>query len=114
MPPLLGWPQRRHVASRPVPARACFAVSSRLPQPHPTGSDGFAPLQVKAILVNIFGGIMRCDVIASGIVNAAKQVRGTRGGGAAPCGAARSCVAAVVCVRLPVCVCVWWGGWGGG
>ena len=31
--------------------------------------------QVKAILVNIFGGIMRCDVIASGIVNAAKQVR---------------------------------------
>jgi succinyl-CoA synthetase beta subunit len=29
---------------------------------------------VKAILVNIFGGIMRCDVIASGIVNAAKQV----------------------------------------
>jgi succinyl-CoA synthetase beta subunit len=30
--------------------------------------------QVKAILVNIFGGIMRCDVIASGIVNAAQQV----------------------------------------
>jgi succinyl-CoA synthetase beta subunit len=31
--------------------------------------------RVKAILVNIFGGIMKCDVIASGIVNAAKQVR---------------------------------------
>ncbi|KAJ9514110.1 hypothetical protein QJQ45_002219 [Haematococcus lacustris] len=30
--------------------------------------------QVKAILVNIFGGIMKCDIIASGIVNAAKQV----------------------------------------
>jgi succinyl-CoA synthetase beta subunit len=30
--------------------------------------------QVKALLVNIFGGIMKCDVIASGIVNAAKQV----------------------------------------
>ncbi|KAK9146349.1 hypothetical protein Sjap_006252 [Stephania japonica] len=30
--------------------------------------------KVKAILVNIFGGIMKCDVIASGIVNAAKQV----------------------------------------
>lgn len=30
--------------------------------------------QVKAILVNIFGGIMKCDVIASGIVNAAKEV----------------------------------------
>lgn len=30
--------------------------------------------RVKAILVNIFGGIMKCDIIASGIVNAAKQV----------------------------------------
>jgi len=29
---------------------------------------------VKAILVNIFGGIMRCDVIATGIVEAAKEV----------------------------------------
>jgi len=30
--------------------------------------------KVKAILVNIFGGIMKCDVIAAGVVNAAKQV----------------------------------------
>lgn len=30
--------------------------------------------QVKAILVNIFGGIMKCDIIASGVVNAAKTV----------------------------------------
>ena len=30
--------------------------------------------KVKAILVNIFGGIMRCDVIAQGIVNAVKAV----------------------------------------
>lgn len=30
--------------------------------------------KVKAILVNIFGGIMKCDVIASGIVNAAREV----------------------------------------
>ncbi len=29
---------------------------------------------VKAILVNIFGGIMKCDVIANGIVNAAKKL----------------------------------------
>lgn len=29
---------------------------------------------VKGILVNIFGGIMRCDVIAAGIVEAAKEV----------------------------------------
>jgi len=30
---------------------------------------------VKAILVNIFGGIMKCDVIAQGIVNAVKTVQ---------------------------------------
>lgn len=30
--------------------------------------------QVKAILVNIFGGIMRCDVIALGVVNAARTI----------------------------------------
>ena len=30
--------------------------------------------QVQAILVNIFGGIMKCDVIAQGIVSAAKVV----------------------------------------
>ena len=29
---------------------------------------------VKAILVNIFGGLMRCDVIATGIINAAKEI----------------------------------------
>jgi succinyl-CoA synthetase beta subunit len=30
---------------------------------------------VKGVLVNIFGGIMRCDVVASGVVEAAKQVK---------------------------------------
>ncbi len=30
--------------------------------------------RVKGVLVNIFGGIMRCDVIAQAVVNAAKQV----------------------------------------
>ncbi len=30
---------------------------------------------VKAILVNIFGGIMKCDVVAQGIVAAAKEVK---------------------------------------
>jgi len=29
---------------------------------------------VKAILVNIFGGIVRCDLIAEGIIEAVKQV----------------------------------------
>ena len=30
--------------------------------------------KVKVILINIFGGLMRCDVIAAGILNAAKTV----------------------------------------
>jgi succinyl-CoA synthetase beta subunit len=30
--------------------------------------------QLRAILVNIFGGIMRCDVVAQGLVNAARTV----------------------------------------
>jgi succinyl-CoA synthetase beta subunit len=30
--------------------------------------------KLKAILVNIFGGIMKCDVIAEGVVAAARQV----------------------------------------
>ena len=29
---------------------------------------------VKGILVNIFGGIARCDILATGVVNAVKQV----------------------------------------
>jgi hypothetical protein len=38
---------------------------------------------VKAILVNIFGGIMRCDVIAEGIVAAAREAAEGAAGGAA-------------------------------
>ncbi len=30
--------------------------------------------RVKAILINIFGGILRCDVLARGVVNAAKEI----------------------------------------
>jgi succinyl-CoA synthetase beta subunit len=30
--------------------------------------------KVRAVLVNIFGGIMKCDVIASGVVEAARQI----------------------------------------
>lgn len=33
-----------------------------------------ADTNVKAILVNIFGGIMRCDIIAEGIITAVKEV----------------------------------------
>jgi succinyl-CoA synthetase beta subunit len=34
--------------------------------------------KVRAVLINIFGGIMRCDVLASGVVEAARQVKLTR------------------------------------
>ena len=41
-------------------------------------TEGFRILledpKVKAILVNIFGGIMKCDVIAEGVVTAAKEI----------------------------------------
>ena len=30
--------------------------------------------KVKAILVNIFGGIVRCDLIAEGVINAVREV----------------------------------------
>jgi succinyl-CoA synthetase beta subunit len=30
---------------------------------------------VKAILINVFGGIMRCDVIASGLISAVKGLK---------------------------------------
>jgi len=32
-------------------------------------------VQVKAILVNVFGGIVNCATIANGIVNAAKSIK---------------------------------------
>src|SRR6202023_840527 len=33
-----------------------------------------ADTQVRGILVNIFGGIMKCDVIAEGVITAVKEV----------------------------------------
>ena len=34
----------------------------------------YANQQVSAVLINIFGGIMRCDVIAEGLISAAKSI----------------------------------------
>ena len=33
-----------------------------------------ADKNVRGILINIFGGIMRCDVLAQGVVDAAKEI----------------------------------------
>jgi succinyl-CoA synthetase beta subunit len=48
-------------------AEVCFL-------PCNTSHLSFIMAQVSCILVNIFGGIMRCDVIAEGIINAAAQL----------------------------------------
>jgi succinyl-CoA synthetase beta subunit len=37
-----------------------------------------ADSKVQAVLVNIFGGIMKCDTIATGIINAAKKLKLTK------------------------------------
>ena len=34
-----------------------------------------ADKNVKGVLINIFGGIMRCDILAQGVVEAAKEVK---------------------------------------
>ena len=34
-----------------------------------------ADKNVKGILINIFGGIMRCDVLAQGVIDAAKEIK---------------------------------------
>ena len=39
---------------------------------------------VQGIFVNIFGGIMRCDIIAEGIIAAAKEVQAACAAGRAP------------------------------
>ena len=31
-------------------------------------------LKVKAALINVFGGILRCDIVARGVIEAAKQI----------------------------------------
>ena len=48
------------------------------PYPHRQVTEAFKLItsdsRVLAIMVNIFGGIMRCDVIAQGIITAAKEL----------------------------------------
>ena len=43
-------------------------------QPSPPPPWAPSPPQVKAVLVNIFGGIVDCATIATGVTKAAKQV----------------------------------------
>ena len=42
--------------------------------------------RVRAMLVNIFGGIVRCDIIADGVIKAVKKVGREGAGGRAPGG----------------------------
>lgn len=51
------------------PCAVCRLLQSEPCLPHPLPTH---PLQVRAILVNIFGGITKCDEIAEGIISASK------------------------------------------
>ena len=42
-----------------------------------TRCDILSDKNVKGVLINIFGGIMRCDLIASGVVKAVKEIGST-------------------------------------
>ena len=51
------------------------ALSPTFPCPSPCPTSYSSPTpQVKAVLVNIFGGIVDCATIATGVTKAAKQV----------------------------------------
>ena len=62
---LYGRSRRTSSTSAAAPARKRSRRRSRSSPPIPN---------VKGILVNIFGGIMRCDIIAEGVIAAVKEV----------------------------------------
>ena len=68
-------------ASRPTSSTSA-AAPPRKRSPRRSRSSS-AIRNVKGILVNIFGGIMKCDIIAEGIVAAAKEVSLSRAAGGA-------------------------------
>ncbi|KAH7961795.1 hypothetical protein HPB52_012158 [Rhipicephalus sanguineus] len=73
-----GWPWQLWTSSSfTVAARPTSWMSEGVPQPsrspRPSGSSLPDP-KVQAILVNIFGGIMRCDIIAEGVIQAAETL----------------------------------------
>ena len=51
-----------------------WVVARRRSASRPRSNSSFRIHGVRAILVNIFGGIVRCDVIAEGIIAAVKKV----------------------------------------
>jgi succinyl-CoA synthetase beta subunit len=58
---------------------------------------------VKGILVNIFGGIMRCDIIAQGIINAARKFKAP-GSPSSPGGASGAARGTGAGFRVPLVV----------
>ena len=49
-------------------------VEERVKKKFPAFKLILADKNVKGILINIFGGIMRCDVLAQGVVDAAREI----------------------------------------
>ena len=56
------------------PTSATSAAAPRRKRSRPRSKSSLSDPSVKGILVNIFGGIMKCDMIAEGIVAAAREV----------------------------------------
>jgi succinyl-CoA synthetase beta subunit len=61
------------IASGGAPANF-DAAAAPIRTASPPPSRSFCRTNVEGILVNIFGGIMRCDVIAEGVVAAAREI----------------------------------------
>ena len=57
-----------------VCAADCFFDVRQNKHGNPPNCNSSSRKNVKAILVNIFGGTMKCDIIANGVVDAAKEM----------------------------------------
>jgi succinyl-CoA synthetase beta subunit len=74
-----GWQWRRWTSSIITAARPRTSATWAAAPPPEKVAEAFKIIlldpNVKAVFINIFGGIMRCDVLAQGVVDAAKVVK---------------------------------------
>ena len=55
--------------------RDWYLFQNDLPEPHKENQEfPFEPKDVKAVFINIFGGILRCDVLAEGVIAAVRDL----------------------------------------
>ena len=66
------------ITTKPAPATTTVKAGATVTLPPAVASVSYTHLSdpaVKGILVNIFGGIMKCDIIARGVIAAARNVK---------------------------------------